>query len=218
MFTNRKEAGLLLAEELKEYKNNKDTVIVSIPRGGVPIGYEISQKLHLPLEVALSKKIGHPFNKEYAIGAATLKTKILTDAAAEVSQVYIDDEIEHIRDVLKERRKRYHGNMRPLDLKDRIVLLVDDGVATGNTLISSITLIAQQEPSKIIVALPVAPQTALDKISNKPLVDRVICLDVPHNFRAVGQFYKDFKPVNDVEVMQLLKEVNDLYLENLNNY
>ncbi len=218
MFTNRKEAGQLLAKELTEYKNNKDAVIVSIPRGGVPIGYEISQKFNLPLEVALSKKIGHPNNKEYAIGAVTLHSKILTEATAGVSQKYIDDQIEHIRDVLKARHKRFHGNMPPMELKNKTVILVDDGMATGNTLISSIQLIAKQKPFKIIVALPVASHSAIEKIKNQPVVDIIICLETPSHFRAVGQFYKDFKPVNDVEVMELLKEANDLYLKNLNNH
>ena len=214
MFANRKEAGKLLAEELSEFKNNINVVIVTIPKGGVPVAYEIAQKLNLPLEVVLSKKIGHPTNKEYAIGAVTLDNKILTEAAENVSQQYINKEIEHIRDVLKERHKRYHGNMTPLELKNKIVILVDDGVATGNTLISSIALIAQQEPLKIIVGLPVAPQTAIDKIKNQALVDTVICLEIPQNFRAVGQFYEDFKPVDDIKVMDLLKKACDNYLQN----
>lgn len=214
MFTNRIEAGILLTEELSEFKDNKNAIIVAIPRGGVPVGYEIAQKFNLPLEIVLSKKIGHPTNKEYAIGAATLNGKILTDASSKISQAYIDDEIEHIRDVLKARYKRYHGNMPPIELKNKIIILVDDGVATGNTLLSSIELIAQQKPLKIIVGLPVATQSALDKIKNQPLVDTIVCLQIPRNFRAVGQFYQDFKPVDDTEVIDLLKKSSDNYLKN----
>ncbi len=214
MFTNRKEAGQLLTKELTEFKNNKDAVVVTVPRGGVPIGYEISQKFNLPLEVVLSKKIGHPTNKEYAIGAVTLHSKILTDVATEISQLYIDDQIEHIRDVLKARHKRYYGNMPPIELKNKIVILVDDGVATGNTLISSIALIAKQEPLKIVVAIPVASQSALKKLKIQPLVETIICLESPRNFQAVGQFYKDFEPVNDVDVIGLLKKACDNYLQN----
>lgn len=212
MFTNRIEAGELLYKELVDYKDHKNAVIVTIPRGGVPIGYTLAAKLNLPLELVLSKKIGHPFNKEYAIGAVTLESKILDPfAIAEVSNLYIDDEVERVRDVLRERFKWYYGPRKPIDLKDKIVILVDDGVATGNTLISSIQLLQQQKPSQIIVALPVASKSALKKIKELTLVENTICLDVPDDFHAVGQFYKDFGQVRDKEVIRLLKMADENY-------
>ena len=209
MFTNREEAGNLVAEKLSQYKANKDAVVVTIPRGGVAIGYAIAKKLALPLEIVLSKKIGHPFNKEYAIGAVTLKNSILSDAALEVSQVYIHDETEQIRKLLKQRLDSYYGDRKPMDLKDKIIILVDDGIATGNTMISCIQLVEMQKPSKIIVALPVAPPSEFKKIKEMDEVDEAICLSTPVNFQAVGQFYEEFSQVDDKEVIELLKKANE---------
>lgn len=209
MFTNREEAGQLLANKLTNYKDNNEVVIVAIPRGGVPVGYEIANKLYVPLEIVLSKKIGHPFNKEYAIGAVTLENSILSDAAKEVSPVYIYDETEQVRALLKQRHQLYYGEKKPMSLKDKIVVLVDDGIATGNTIISCIQLIQLQKPSKIVVALPVSPNSALRKIREMPEVNEVICLSTPVNFQAVGQFYDEFDQVNDQEVVALLKKANE---------
>ena len=212
MYSNREEAGGLLAEKLAKYKNDKDAVIVTIPRGGVPIGYVIAKQLNLPLEIVLSKKIGHPFHKEFAIGAVTLKNIILSPVAADVPKVYIEKETERIRNLLRDRNKNYYSGKTPLSLYDKIVILVDDGVATGNTLISCIELIEQQNPSQIVVALPVAPLSAIQKIEEMHSVKQSICLLTPENFHSVGQFYEDFSQVNDAEVIKLLKEANDNYL------
>ncbi len=209
MFTNRGEAGNLLAEELIEYKNNKNAIIVTIPRGGLPIGYAISKKLNLPLEIVLSKKIGHPFHKEFAIGAVTLQSIILDPVAKDVSKVYIEEETERIRDLLKQRHQWYYGDKLPLALAGKIVIVVDDGVATGNTLISSIKLIQQQNPLQIVVGLPVSPYSTLKKIETLSEIDKVICLLTPESFYAVGQFYGEFNQVNDKEVVRLFKEANE---------
>lgn len=209
MFTNREEAGKLLANKLTNYKDNNEVVIVAIPRGGVPVGFEIANKLNVPLEIVLSKKIGHPFNKEYAIGAVTLENSILSDAAKEVSPVYIYDETEQVRALLKQRHQLYYGEKKPMSLKDKIVVLVDDGIATGNTIISCIQLIQLQKPSKIVVALPVSPNSALRKIREMPEVNEVICLSAPVDFQAVGQFYEEFDQVNDQEVVAFLKKANE---------
>ncbi len=211
MFLNREEAGKLLAERLLKYSDHKDAIIIAIPRGGVPVGYAVAKKLQLPLDIVLSKKIGHPYNKEYAIGAVTLKNKILSDTAYEVSEDYIEYETEHIWDILKQRHKLYYGDKMPLTLKDKIVIVVDDGVATGNTLISCVQLINQQEPSQIIVALPVAPRSAVKRIKELSIVNAVVCLGQPLGFQAVGQYYEDFGQTTDQEVMQLLKKANETY-------
>jgi len=211
MFTNREEAGNLVAEKLLQYKAHKEAVVVTIPRGGVVTGNAIAKKLALPLEIVLSKKIGHPFNKEYAIGAVTLKNSILSDAALEVSQVYIHDETEQIRKLLKQRLELYYGDRKPMEFKDKIVILVDDGIATGNTMISCIQLIHMQKPLKIIVALPVAPPSAFKKIKEMEEVDEAICLSTPVNFQAVGQFYEEFNQVDDKEVIELLKKANEKF-------
>jgi len=209
MFTDREEAGNLLAEKLINFSNHTEAIVVTIPRGGVPVAHAVAKKLNLPLEIVLSKKIGHPFNKEYAIGAATLKNRVLSDSIPGVSKLYIEDETKRVRNVLKERYEWYYIDKKPQVLKDKIVILVDDGAATGNTLISSIELIQLEEPSSIIVALPVASSSAFKTIKGLPSVENTICLLVPRNFRAVGQFYEDFNQVSDKEVVKLLKKAND---------
>lgn len=215
MFTNRKEAGYLLAHKLTEYSNNKDALIVTVPRGGVPVGAAIAEKLNLSLEIVLSKKIGHPLNKEYAIGAITLKNSILNTDIEGVSKKYIEDETQNIRDLLQKRFQMYYGDKKPIPFKDKIIILVDDGVATGNTLVSSIQLIEMENPSEIIVALPVAPKSALNRISKLTKVNKIICLLTPTIFNAVGQFYRNFNQVSDQEVIEMLnKTTNNAQLSN----
>ena len=211
MFKDRTDAGLLLVEKLSNYHNNKDAVVVTIPRGGIPLGYVISKGLHLPLEIVLSKKIGHPLHKEFAIGAVTLTDRILSDAANDVSRMYIEAETSRIRTLLKERQDGYYDKRKPISFKNKIVIVVDDGVATGNTLMSSIKLIEKQKPSQIIVALPVGPPSVIEKIKKLPYVNDTICLLVPENFRAVGQFYKNFDPIKDNEVVTLLEKANTTF-------
>lgn len=206
MFINREQAGSLLADELLIYKNSKDVVVVAIPKGGVPVGYEIAKKLNLPLEIVLSKKIGHPFNKEYAIGAVTLKSKSLNEFIEGVTAHYIESEIKRIREVLTNRYKLYYGDRIPMNLQNKTVIVVDDGVATGRTLLSSIDLIKKENPANIVLALPVSSIAAFNTINELPIVKETICLLTPKNFRAVGQFYKDFRQVSDEEVIQLLKK------------
>ena len=203
IFKDRIEAGNLLADKLKPYKSDT-AVVLAIPRGGVPIGYEIAEQLNLPLEVVLSKKIGHPLHKEYAIGAVTMKNKILSDAASEVSANYIEEETKRIRALLSKRYKDYYGQRKPLQLKNKTLIVVDDGIATGNTILSTIAMLKDEQPKKIIVAVPVASQSALQKLQNSAVIDEVICLTVPTHFRAVGQFYQNFDQVDDLEVKALL--------------
>ncbi len=217
MFTNREEAGTLLAQKLIEYQNNKDVVIVTIPKGGVPLGYVIAKQLHAPLEVVLSKKIGHPYHKEFAVGAVTLNSRILGAIVSDIPDSYIEEETDRIRALLKQRYTSYYGNKQHLNLYNKIVIVVDDGVATGNTLMSCIELIKLQKPAQIIVALPVAPLKTLKKIKKLPAVGRTICLLTPKDFYAVGQFYKEFNQVNDDSVIKLLKAANEHYLLNHEN-
>jgi predicted phosphoribosyltransferase len=209
-FRNRTEAALLLSKKLKKYSNNKNAIIVTIPRGGLPIGHTIAKQLHLPLDLVLSKKIGHPYNKEYAIGAVTLNDRILSDDVQTIPQEYIDEETKRIRAVLNERHKKYYNTDKTQSLKNKIVILVDDGVATGHTLISCIKLIEKQDPSQIIVALPVAPPSVIKKINDLPSVNETLCLLKPNDFYAVGQFYEEFEQVTDSEVVKLLKDANNI--------
>ena len=206
VFKDRIEAAYLLADKLETYKG-ENAIILAIPRGGVPMGYIVAKQLHLPLEVVLSKKIGHPLHKEYAIGAVTLKSQVLSEAAREVSKSYIEEETKKIRTLLTNRYQDYYGNKEPQDLKDKILIIVDDGIATGNTILSTIEMLHDEQPKRIVIAIPVSSQSALQKLKNTPFVDEIICLSTPVNFRAVGQFYKNFDQVDDNQVKTFLNKV-----------
>ena len=207
MYKDRNEAGFLLAKELEKY-SKKDAVVLAIPRGGIPLGFIISRHLKLPLEVVLSKKIGHPLHKEYAIGAVTLKSSILSEAATDISPDYIEEETKKIRAKLQQRYLDYYGDRKPLPLKNKTLIIVDDGIATGNTILSIIKMLYDEKPDKIVVAIPVAPPDSIRKLKDSTFVDEVICPLVPVNFRAVGQFYENFDQVDDTEVNQLLRKAN----------
>lgn len=204
MFKDRIDAGLQLADKLKGYRN-KDIVVLAIPRGGLPLGSIIAKSLAAPLDVALSKKIGHPYNKEYAIGAVSMGHLILSDAT-EVEKEYIEKETAKIRAKLKKRHDQYYKNRTPESLKDKVVIIVDDGIATGNTILVTAELIHDQKPKKTIVAIPVAPKSSIPKLETSPFIDEVICLFAPFNFHAVGQFYQNFHQVSDAEAIAILEE------------
>jgi len=197
-----------LAESLLDYRN-RDVVVLAIPRGGLPLGAIIAKKLNAPLDVALTKKIGHPFNKEYAIGALSLENSILNDAVG-VTKGYIDEEINKLRKKLKARHNQYYKNNVPQNLEDRTVIIVDDGIATGNTILVTVDLVKMQNPKKIVVAIPVAPPSTVKKLENYPGLDAVICLETPYNFHAVGQFYEEFYQVSDEEAINLFESTNDI--------
>ena len=185
MFQNRTEAGLLLAEKLKKYKNAQG-VVLAVPRGGVPVAYEVAKMLGLPLEIILTKKIGHPVNKEYAIGAASL-TDYFVIPHNNVSDEYIDAEVERIRTRLKDMYQKFMGDTEPLNPEGKTVIVIDDGIATGNTLLGTVNVLRKSKPAKIIIAVPVASQNAVKKLATE--VDEVIAVLVPENFYGVGAFY-----------------------------
>jgi predicted phosphoribosyltransferase len=206
MFFDRIYAGELLAEELKKYKYDPG-VVLAVPRGGVPIAYIVAKKLDWPLDLLLTKKIGHPLNDEYAIGSVSLTDRLIIPHEG-VSQSYIDRETERIRLRLREMYKKFMGDKEPVNIKNKTVIVIDDGMATGNTLMSSIKMLRQSEPGKIIVAVPVASSSAYQKISE--VVDEVICLLIPEYFAGVGAFYEDFAQVSDDEVMYYLDKMKEL--------
>jgi predicted phosphoribosyltransferase len=201
---DRKEAGLLLSEKLEKYQDT-DTLILAVPRGGVPIGYEIAKNLNLQLDIILSKKIGHPLNKEFAIGAVSLDS-FLIDPHPEVSQAYIESEIKYLRELLEEKYALYMGNRKPIDVKGKNVIIVDDGIATGNTLVACINMLRKNNPKKIIVAVPVVPADVVPVFKQK--ADEFIYLMAPIDFGGVGRFYENFEQVNDDEVIRMLSIVN----------
>lgn len=205
LFRDRYDAALKLIPLLEKYKHEQG-VVFAVPRGGVPIGYYIAKHYNLPLELLLTKKIGHPWSEELAIGAVSLDGHII-DPRHNVPETYIEGEIKKIREALKERYKKFMGdNHVPIDIENKIVIIVDDGIATGYTMLAAIKMIKQKNPKKIIVAVPVAPPETVKKI--KEQVDNFICLHSPEDFFGVGQFYEDFSQVSDEEVIQLLQEAN----------
>lgn len=200
LLNDRKEAGILLSERLKKYQNS-NTIILAVPRGGVPVGYEIGKRLHLPMDIVLSKKIGHPNNKEYAIGAVSMNSMTLKEHP-EVPQRYIEDEVIRLRKLLKEKYELYMGNREPIDIQGKNVIVVDDGIATGNTLLASISMLRKKEPAKIIVAVPVLPADVIPIFQRN--ADEFVYLIAAKYFRGVGGFYEQFDQVEDEEVIRML--------------
>ncbi|MFV5692271.1 phosphoribosyltransferase [Flavobacterium sp. LT1R49] len=200
MLKDRIEAGLLLSEKLKKYQNT-NTVVLAVPRGGVPVGYIIAKSLHLPLDIVLSKKIGHPYNKEFAIGAVSMDSTII-DEHPGVSNEYIEEAIVRLRKLLRGKYGLYMGNREPIDIKGKNVIVVDDGIATGNTLLVSISMLRKRNPAKIIVAVPVLPRETVAVFEKN--ADEFIYLIASKSFRGVGGCYEEFDQVEDDEVIKIL--------------
>jgi putative phosphoribosyl transferase len=209
-FKNRDEAGKLLAKKLIHFKDT-NSIVLAIPRGGVPVAAIIADKLNLSLEIELSKKIGHPINPEFAIGSVTLHGIIIDKKVKDVPEEYIQEKSKKIQDELHKKFILFMGDRQQLDVKGKIVILVDDGIATGNTLIASIHAIKKRKPKKIVVAIPVSPKNTALIIED--LVDEFICLQIPTDFHGVGQFYEDFTQVSNEHVIKLLA---DNQLEKIN--
>ncbi|WP_166437149.1 phosphoribosyltransferase [Niastella caeni] len=200
MFQDRIDAGLALATHLQHYKN-VDGVTLAVPRGGVPVAFPVAKILQLPLEIILSKKIGHPTHKEFAIGAVSLTGQVISPHAF-ASDEYIKQETINIREQLKASYAQYMGERKPTPLKDKIVIIIDDGVATGYTLLSTIEMIRKEAPKKVVVAVPVASKQAAQKLSE--VADEFVCAWIPSRFHSVGEFYEDFTQVSDEEVIKML--------------
>ena len=206
MFRDRIEAGILLAEKLKKYKNDKG-IVLAVPRGGVPVAYSVARELNFPIEVILTKKIGHPGNKEYAIGAASL-TDYFIMPHENVSEEYIQNELLEIRSKLKAMHRKFMGDREPENLQGKTIIVIDDGIATGNTLLGTVNVLRKSKPGKIVIAVPVASESAVKKLSDE--VDEVIAVLVPKVFYGVGAFYDDFEQVTDEEVMFYLDKLREL--------
>lgn len=203
-FKNRKEAAMQLAMKLEKYRH-ENGVVLAVPRGGVPIGYEIALYLDFPMELLMSKKLGHPANPEYAIGAVTLEGSLAEDCF-DISEQYIREESARIRAALKERYKLFMGNKEPIDIRGKTVIVTDDGMATGRTILSTMKILRNKLPAKIIVAVPVASPEAAERIQQ--VADDFICLYTPYPFYSIGNFYEDFSQVEDEEVFELVQQLN----------
>lgn len=200
-FKNRREAAILLAGALSDYKN-KNLVVLAIPKGGVPFGQVIAKELHVPLDIILSKKIAHPFQKEFVIGAVSTEDYVI-DTPVKVKQEYIDEEISSLREVMKNKYSLLRCSKKPIELKDKIVIIVDDGIATGNTAVLAVRMARRRKASRVIVASPVISREAEEILKKE--ADKVVALELPYKFKAVGEYYEDFQKLTDEEVIEMLK-------------
>lgn len=206
MFQDRIDAGMQLAEKLKMYKDNPDSIVFAIPRGGVIIADVVCKQLNLSMDIVVTRKIGAPFNEELAIGAVDPKGgKILNHNAINMiraSAEYIEKEAERKTEEAIARLKKYRGTDKYHVLSGKNAIIVDDGIATGYTVMSAIKFLKELKPKKLILGTPVIAPDTRTKI--KKLVDELICVISKEPFYAVGQFYKKFTQVSDFEVMNVL--------------
>lgn len=205
-FATRRDAGRLLAREIRALPWTRP-VILALPRGGVPVGFEVANALGAPLDVLMVRKIGAPGHEEYGIGAVVDggAHQLVIDAErarqAGASRAYVDGQV--VRQLAEiERRRKLYGAEAIASLENRDVIVVDDGIATGGTIRAALQGLAQARPARIVLAVPVAPAEILPEL--RKLCDKVICLSSPSPFRAVGAHYDDFTQTEDTEVMRLL--------------
>lgn len=210
IFKDRQDAGKQLAEKLKNYKDNPGTIILGLPRGGVVVAFEVAQALNLPLDIIVPRKIGAPGNPELAIGAITEDGEEVFDRQIiyeyGIPQEYIKKEVEKGKKEADRRLKLYRSDRPPLDLKNKTAILVDDGIATGSTMVAAIRSARKKEAEKIIVAVPTTARDSLKKVQNE--ADEVIYVDAPMFFGAICAFYKIFTQTEDQEVIELMEKAN----------
>ncbi len=197
-----------LASRLTEYKDNKAVLLLALPRGGVVIGFEVARYLKIPMDVLIVRKIGLPVDSELAVaavsetGAVALNDFVISTYG--VTKKYITDEILSQQKEIKKRIDLYRNGRALPELEDKIILLTDDGVATGATIKATITALKKEKLKRLIIALPVAPPQVAEEIGR--MVDELICIETPSDFMSVGSYYRNFSQVTDEEVMGLLKE------------
>lgn len=204
MFRDREDAAIRLAGQLMAYQG-RNPLVLAIPRGAVPMAKIIADKLQGDMDIVLVRKLGAPGNPELAIGAIDeTGWAYMTQEAGYIvhDKQYIEKEKSRQLEIMRERRNRYTPVRPPLDPKGRVVIVVDDGLATGSTMIAALHALRARTPQKLVCAVPVAPSETLDRVA--PYADEVVCLETPAIFYAVGQFYEVFTQVNDEEVIAML--------------
>ena len=207
IFHDRAEAGRRLAQKLNAYAGRNDVVVLGVPRGGVAVAFEVAQALNLPLDIFVSRKLGVPGHEELAFGAVSSGgVRVLDQDVVEgldISKKQIEECTRAAKHELERREHLYRGARRPLDLTGLTVILVDDGIATGSSILAAIRGLRHRKPSRIVVAAPVAPQETCRRLTRE--ADELVCVDTPRFFYAIGQFYQDFSQVTDEEVQQFLR-------------
>jgi len=204
-FLDRSDAGRTLARELERYRNRRDAIVLALPRGGVPVGYEVADSLNLPLDVFIVRKLGFPGHEEYAMGAiASGGIRVMNPdvSAMAVPQPSIEAVVEREERELERRERLYRGERPPVALAGRVVILVDDGLATGSTMRAAALAAKQQNPARIVIAVPVGAAETCEQLRRE--FDEVVCVLTPAAFRAVGLWYEDFAQTSDDEVHALL--------------
>ena len=210
-FRDRREAGRFLARELAAYANRPDVIVLALPRGGVPVGDEIAQALHAPLDVFLVRKLGVPGHEEYAMGAiASGGVSVLNEEVVQrlgISPYQIETVAAREQRELERRERAYRGERPPPEVSGRTVILVDDGLATGASMQAAVLALRRLQPARIVVAVPVAAPETCEQL--REIADEVVCATTPEPFYAVGLWYEDFSQTSDEEVRALLAQAEE---------
>ncbi|MCV7221347.1 phosphoribosyltransferase [Mycolicibacterium elephantis] len=206
IFSNRQEAGEVLAEELAPYRDKDNVLVLGLARGGVPVGWHVASALRAPLDVFLVRKLGVPHWRELAMGAiASGGGVVINDSVVRslgITDEQLQEVIERETEELHRRERVYRGDRPPVDLAGRIVILVDDGIATGASMLAAVRAVRACDPARVVVAVPVGPPSACRELGAE--ADEVVCVTMPPGFEAVGQVFEDFRQVSDDEVRELL--------------
>ena len=209
-FTNRRQAGKELAQKLSKYSQDPNVIVLALPRGGVPVAYEVALALKAPLDVFIVRKLGLPGRPELAIGAiASSGIRILNEDiidALAIDQAVIDSVTEREREELERREQQYRGDRAAPNVHDRTVILIDDGLATGASMLAAVRGIRAQDPARIVVGVPTAASQAVDLL--QPEVDEIVYVLTPEPFEGVGKWYEDFSQTTDEEVRLLLESAD----------
>jgi predicted phosphoribosyltransferase len=207
-FLNRREAGSELALKLRHYVGRNDVVVLALPRGGVPVAFEIAGALDAPLDIFLVRKLGMPGHPEYAIGAiASGGVRVLSEdviGAYNIPRLLIEATTRDEQQELERREREYRQGGALTPLRGRVVILVDDGLATGSTMRAAVEAVRQHGPARVVVAVPVGAPSTCQEFAD--ITDETVCARTPEPFRAVGLWYSDFAQTTDEEVRQLLRE------------
>jgi predicted phosphoribosyltransferase len=208
IFLNRKDAGEKIADSLEKFKN-ENVIVLAVPRGGIEVAYDTIKRYNFEWDLIIPRKIGAPDNKEVAVGAVSVDRSYIINEyfvkALKISNKYLAQEINDEINEIKRRLKKYRGTEALPDVKDKTVILIDDGIATGFTLTAAIKSIKNLGAIKIVLAVPVGPKHTVKQF--KEIVDEVICIYSPEDFTSVGRYYEDFSQVEDEEVFNLLDKL-----------
>jgi putative phosphoribosyl transferase len=209
LFQDRFEAGRILASRLSQFAHRNDVIVLGLPRGGVPVAFEVAKALNSPLDVFVVRKLGVPGREELAMGAIASGIRVVNRAVVDALGIK-NDEIEEAATEQRaelERREREYRNGRPmLDVHNRTVILIDDGLATGSSMRVAAMALRKREPARIVIAVPVAAPSTCEELESE--ADQVVCAITPEPFLAVGQWYRDFRQTSDDEVHKLLDRAN----------